>query len=309
MTVGNTVRSPLFSRFQGGDLVITDINLVPAAVWFVGNGVSASRNATNYGRTPEAPFASLAYAVTQISTDDTVYILPGHVETISGGDLGINTGAAGAALAGVRVIGLGGTVAGRKNTFQFGDAASALKLQQTGIILENLAFVGSSFAAVQACLRVQASDCLVRNCLFQLATSTNQAALGILTNSGADRLVVRDCYFYGTNNAGTTAAIRIVGGDGIHIVDCDFIGAYSAAVGAISNTGTLTTNLFVLGCCISNTTTNSTKAISVLDTSTGMICGCALQILLNTAPIAGTGISWAGGSFYANATGAGATLV
>src|ERR1043166_5293596 len=135
MTVGNTVRSPLFSRFQGGDLVVADINRIPAAVWFVGSTVTGARDSANWGRTPEAPFATLAFGLTQMGPDDTVFLLPGHVETITGGDLAINTGASSAALAGLRIIGLGTPgVGGRQNTIQFGDASSALKIQQTGVL-------------------------------------------------------------------------------------------------------------------------------------------------------------------------------
>src|SRR5205823_4088091 len=84
---------------------------------------STSSNAgdsSGKGQTPDAPFATINYAITQCTADngDLILVLPGHVETV--------TAAAGVALnlAGVTVLGCGDGRQRPKVNFTTATAAS-----------------------------------------------------------------------------------------------------------------------------------------------------------------------------------------
>ena len=73
-----TQRSPLFSRQQvGGFWSLADIEAQPNNIWCVHSG--RGTDGVGYGRNPDAPFASLDYAVSHgdIATGDTIYLFPG----------------------------------------------------------------------------------------------------------------------------------------------------------------------------------------------------------------------------------------
>jgi hypothetical protein len=96
-------RAALFSRNQpGGVFNIVDIDQHPGDVWFVDSGVGV--DAAGYGQNPDAPFATLDYAIGQTTANngDVIYVMPGHAETYDGNgegfDLDVN---------GVKVIILG----------------------------------------------------------------------------------------------------------------------------------------------------------------------------------------------------------
>src|SRR5262245_26293874 len=99
-------RSPfLQTRTDGGvgTLVLADGRFCPGNVFFVQSTHTNKGDSAGKGQTPDAPFATLDYAIGQCTADqgDLIVVLPGHVETV--------TGAAGVALdvAGVTVLGLG----------------------------------------------------------------------------------------------------------------------------------------------------------------------------------------------------------
>ena len=78
------MRSGLFSRKQpGGMFTIVGIGQTPGDVYFV-NSATGTDSAGN-GQNPDAPFATLAYAVAQVTSGqgDVIYVMPGHAENIA----------------------------------------------------------------------------------------------------------------------------------------------------------------------------------------------------------------------------------
>src|SRR5262249_18374116 len=152
--------------------------------------------------------------------------------------------------------------------------------------VENLYFT-SNVASQTAMLNVQAADCTLSNCEFDHANATTQAALVILGNASADRLRIDACYFHGTNNAGTSAAVSLAGGNDVKVVNSFFIGAYHASNGVIKNATTDCLNLHLFNNVIQNLTAVNTKCIVLTSGSTGQISDNNMQILSGTAPITG----------------------
>lgn len=98
--VYNNVISFEGSVQPGGIVTLQDIESHPANVFFVDS--TTGTNGAGYGRNRQAPFATIAYALTACTASqaDTIYVMPGHAETRAVSTLDFN-------VAGVRVIGLG----------------------------------------------------------------------------------------------------------------------------------------------------------------------------------------------------------
>ncbi|MGL4553971.1 MAG: hypothetical protein ACRC33_22655 [Gemmataceae bacterium] len=298
-------RTPFFaSPSQGGGLLIANLTFFPNNVFFVDSTSSNKGDSSGRGLSPDAPFATLDYAVGQCSANegDVIFAMPGHVETV--------TAAAGLDLdvAGIRIIGLG---QGRNRpAVTFTTATTAdLDVDADNITVENVYFNLTGFDALAAPLDVNAAGFTLRDCEFNTGDATNQAVLAILTDANASRLTVEGCIFRGTADAGTAACIRIVGGDGHVIRNNFFSGAYTTSLGAIDNVTTACTNALVEDNSINNLTASSTKAMVFVAASTGQIRRNTMQILSGTAPITGAAMSWVGQNYYAATIATAGTLI
>src|SRR3954465_7976099 len=218
-------RSPfLQTRADGGvgPLVYIDARFAPNNVFFVQSTHSNAGDSSGKGQTPDAPFASIDYAIGQCEADrgDLIVVLPGHVETV--------TGAAGVALdvAGVSVVGIGRGRQRPKVNFTTATAAS-FDVTAARCSVENLYFK-CGIDAQTAMLNVQAADFSLRSCEIEHADATSQATDVVLATSSAARLAIEDCRFFGSADAGTSSAISLVGGNDVVIRNNAFHGNYHA---------------------------------------------------------------------------------
>jgi hypothetical protein len=162
--------------------------------------------------------------------------------------------------------------------------------------------ITSAFSVTGADFQFVGNDCL-------LATAAAQCTTFLTTTAAADRMLLDSNRFRGTTDAGTVAAVTIVGGDGHQIANNYFQGAYTAGTGAISNITTAMTNALIAGNYIGNSTAASTKAITAVAGSTGLIANNRMQILSGTAPITAAAMSWVGGNYYAATIATAGTLI
>ncbi len=233
---------------------------------------------------------------------DVIYVLPGHTENItSATSLVLNK-------AGVRVQGLG--EGNSRPTLTWTTAiAATIPVSAANVTIDNLILDMTGFDAITAGITPTAAGFTLSNSNVITASATNQATLALLTTAAANNLTVVNNRFLGTPNAGTAAAIRIVGGANHIIRGNYFIGAYTTTLGAIDNATTACTNVQVENNFISNTTAVSTVAMTFQAASTGMISNNRMQILSGTAPIVGAGMSWVGGNSYAAAIATAGTAI
>lgn len=267
-------------------------------IWYVDstNGVDA---VPPRGQTPDFAFATLDYAISQATADNDDWILlrPNFAETItSAAQINVNK-------KGLTIVGQG---YGRERaTFNYTTSvAASFDINSANCRIANCVFTLMGVASLTTGLNVKAADCLIEDCEIEFANGTNQATQAILTTSAANRLHIRRCHLHGTNNAGTTRAITIVGGTDSIIEDCDIIGAFTTTVGGISIITTAAVNLLLKNLRIQNLTAVSTKAITdVITATTGQISDCRFQILSGTAPVTAATMSWVGNNRYAAALG------
>lgn len=197
-------RTELFARKQsGGMFAIVNQSLTTGNIYFVNSATGT--NAAGYGQNPDAPFASVAYALTQVTANqgDRIYVMPGHAEAIADGT------SFAAAIAGVSVIGLG--VGSSRPTLTLGTAnTAAVAVSADNISFENMVFV-ANFLSIAACfVLTTAKNFALRNCLFS-ETSNVLDFLNIVKSTGAantvDGLTVTDCKW---NGLGTTSVNALI---------------------------------------------------------------------------------------------------
>jgi hypothetical protein len=203
--------------------------------WFVSSTHPNAANDTSSGHDPVHPHASIDFAVGRCTANngDVIYVLPGHVETV--------TAAGGLALdvAGITIIGLGAGASRPKVNFTTATTAD-MDVNAASITVVNILFTGGIDALV-APIDVNASDFALIDC--ELRDVTGEVVNGILTDANASRLLIDGYTHDGAAGVGTDAAIAIVGGDGIVISNFNIDGNF--AVGGIDVRTTATTDLQV----------------------------------------------------------------
>jgi hypothetical protein len=230
-----------------------------------------------------------------------VIVMPGHTESV--------TGAAGWLLnkAGVTIMAMGQEPAPVVTLTTA--AAASINITAANNVLSGITIDATGVDAITAAVNVQAANFRYLNNRMISATATGQATLGILTTAAADRLLIANCRFEGTTDAGTASIIRIVGGDQGVIRDCYISGAYTTSLG-VENVTTACTNFFFLNNMVANLTASSTVCLTMVATSTGGFANNRFSILSGTAPVVfAAGTNW-GGNYYKAAPGvAAATLL
>jgi len=253
-------KTELFSRWTQGSMVIADEgNSTGNRFWVDSSGSDSA----GYGKSPEAPFASLDYASTQCTAnqEDIIYVMAGHTESV------VNATDCNLAVAGVRVVGLGtGT---DRPTFTFTTANTAvMTVDAANVTLDNLILVcGKDGQTIM--MDVNADDVTVKNCELR-NDATYQAVTMLDINggaNGADRAKVLGCKFISAT-AGATAAIELgEAEDGVELVGNNIFGDFASA-GIHNPTGKTLTNLLIKGNVVANTQTGD-HAIEIVSACTG----------------------------------------
>jgi hypothetical protein len=310
MAIGAQPKTALFANFQGGSLVVADQNLYQGRIWFLNGSTPGATDSAFYGRSPLAPTKTLAYTATQLVAGDTVIVGNGHSESIS------TAGGVTIAAAGVLIIGItcGGNInGGSRPAFNFITSNLAtFKITGTNVCMRNLSFDASNptgaMDANAGFLVIDGGGAVLDNLSLTTANAINQSTYGIVTTANAFNLIVQGCYFQGSPDAGTTAAIKLVGATNSILRDNYFIGAYSSGVGAIQGLTTDSINLFIQRNVINNVTSGSTKGAVFTAGSTGMIIDNRVAIGSGAVPFTGTLMNWMG-NYVAAAPSTNGTLI
>lgn len=188
------LRSPLYYQKQpGGGFAVLDAVEHPGDIWYVGSAVSGATDGAGYGRSPYAPFATLAYALTLVtaSQGDVIYILPGHAET---------TTAIAASVAGIKIVGLG--FGRNRPTFTATTAASSLiDVTAANIEIENIRLLGAASGNTEL-LDLGAADFVGRKLSFEHGAAP---LVAVTISAASHRFILEDCTWLGTANGPDTA--------------------------------------------------------------------------------------------------------
>lgn len=233
-------------------------------VYFVDSGHPNRSNEVgqgHHGRSPDSPFSTIDYAVGQCtaSNGDIIYVMPGHVETV--------TAAAGLDLdvAGITLIGIGRGAS--RPTINFTTATTAdMDVDAADITMVNFLFTGG-FDALVAPVDVNAADFAMIDCEYR--DVTGQCTDFLLTDNAADRLMINGFTYEGAAAAGTNAGFAIVGSDDCTI--CNLVMDGNFAVGGIDIRTTAATDLHVYNVRFRTRNAADIFLIDTITASTGMI--------------------------------------
>jgi hypothetical protein len=256
-------RTPLFSRHQpGGTYAYAPIRRFPGEVFFAGSASTNCVDDTGHGRSPEAPFATLDYAIGQTTANqgDVIYLMPGHVELVTAaGDLTLD-------MAGVHIIGVGnGTIQPiiRFTTINTTD----MLVSAANCTVEHVNFQ-AGVANVAAAIDVNATDFTIRNCRFTEQTAGLNCLIWIQLpgDTTAARLTVEDCFVYAPNAANDSFINFSDTGDGHKVKRNTLHGDWDVA--AIGGAGVIT-NADISDNYIYNLAAISNSCLLFADAATG----------------------------------------
>ncbi len=204
-------KTALFARRQvGGAFVFTDETQTTGQIFFV-NSVTGT-NTANGGANPDAPLASIAYALTlcTASKGDRIIVMPGHVETIAAG------GTLACSVAGVSILGLGNRF--NRPVISFAGTDSVIAISAANVVLKNLILNAAVDEVVKA-ISVTAAGVTIEAVNVQ-EVAAKQFIQFLLTSAAATDLEILNCtHHQSTASASNALWIQLIGADRAKIIN------------------------------------------------------------------------------------------
>lgn len=297
-------RTALFSRHQpGGMFAVEDQSLSTGARLFVHSGTGT--NGAGYGFSPDAPLATLGYAVglCTASKGDIIYLMPGHAENIGSATACVLE------VAGVKVQGIGWGLLRPTLTITTATTAT-ISITAANCWIDNVRVV-SNFLGVAASITIAGTaDGTSLTNLQMCDTSVVLGSLiGISVAADADDLFISGLDYNQT--ALTAAATNVIlcagGSDRLRLVNSRIKGACTGAV--VGATAAASTDIWVNDVTVINTDTTNGLGMAFHNSTTGFVDNVRSINLKNAVKgVTGTGLSIGPNVVYSNAVNAYAGL-
>jgi hypothetical protein len=208
--------------------------------WVDSTNTTDGANTAGYGRNPDAPFLTLAYAETQAAAGDTIYLMPGHNEGIADAQIDLD-------IAGLSVIGLG--EGGDVPIIDFDHANASIDIGANNVTIRNIK-LRPSITDVLIAIDVEAAKTGAKIIDVEAipgedAGGVDDFAAVVEFKAGAnDGLVDGLKVHTHASAAGYIAGVRLKGAsDNIEIRNCDIKITGAGVVAPINGDTTLSTNL------------------------------------------------------------------
>ena len=256
------------------------IYFVGNATTFVPGGVGGVDVAGAHGDSPQKPFATLDYAVGQCvaARGDVIFVLPGHVESI--------TAAAGLDLdvAGITVLFLGDGVT--RGTIRFGTAVGAdMDVDAANITLGAKGYdLGPRFLAnidaLTGPIDVNAARFRMYGAKWYDGTTINTTDC-VVADADADNMEIEDFEFVDGNAAGTQkqSFIQVAGATGVILRKIKCTGDFGT--GIVEN-GTAWIDALLEDLVLDNASATPTVALLLQATSSGWVRKSSLRVASGT---------------------------
>jgi len=196
-------KTQVFAQWRGGKVMhMLEQMLTTGDYYFVGNAEAGAGDTVGHGDSPERPFATLNYAITQCTAEnnDVVIVMENHAETL----------AAAAAVVcdcqGMTIQGVG--IGGDKPIFTFAtDVNTDIDITAANVTIRNIKFFNTMDALVAA-IDVDAMHFTIEDCEF-VDDGADNTLTWIIGDANADALVCKNCLNRGTDTAGNDAFITM----------------------------------------------------------------------------------------------------
>lgn len=227
------------------------------------NGVAGADAPYPAHGTYTKPFATIDYAVGQCTAGrgDVIYVMPGHVETISGAaslDLDVD---------GITVIGLGR--GSDQPRLDFTATAGTVELNADNVGIFNMNFHANvSGVVIGLSVLTGSTGSVIKNCKFDVeATTTDEFLISINYGVGCNDFLVEDTVI-DMGLGGAATGIKLVGATaGGTIRNCRIVGDYSQA--CIAGITTLSTEIYIEDNMLANGASGNIGAVEVVEMLTG----------------------------------------
>ncbi len=253
----------LFVRRQpGGMLAVTDREFNPSGtVFWVHAGTG--RDGAGYGRNPDAPVATLDYAVglCTASKGDVIYLMPGHAETLAGATACVLD------VAGVKVVGLGwGTL---KPVLTLSATAAIVSITAANCWLENVRLVGAIDNIVTAIsLGALADGAVLRGIEIVDGATNKEFLIGVAIAAACHDVTIDGLRFYGLAGGATGAIVAAGAANNLRVVNCFIAGTFSTALLDVS--AAASSNLLIANNYLANRDAGAGLVIKGHATNTGI---------------------------------------
>jgi len=193
-------RSALFYKNQlGGLSTVEDMSRSTGNRFYVDSGAADNGDTNSYGQTPDAPFATIDFAVSQCTANngDIIYAMPGHAE------VGSAAGALDFDVAGITLLGIGDGAATPTVTLDTAITAD-VDIDAANVTIENIHFI-ANFLDITAAIDVNADDFTLRNCRFTDTSATLNAKIWVqdAAATASDRITIEGCHADAVGTANT----------------------------------------------------------------------------------------------------------
>lgn len=166
--------------------------------------VHSSGSNGNDGKSPDAPVATIDYAVGLCTANkgDLIIVMPGHAEAVTSTSLAVD-------VAGISIIGLGrGSL---RPTLTFSATSSIITVSATNCLLQNLVLVGNVDNIVTGIsLTATADGAILRDIEMKDGAANKEFLVGIAIAAACDDVTIEGFRFYGLAG-GATGAIEAAG--------------------------------------------------------------------------------------------------
>jgi len=254
-------KTELFARnIPGGMFIVNNESVTTGDIFFVHSGTGT--DSAGYGRNPDAPCATIDYAIglCTANKNDRIYVMPGHVETISVvADIDAD-------VAGISIIGLGNGT--NRPRVTCGTTANVdVDIDAANVLIQGIDFV-AAIADVVALIDVNADNFTIRDCGFYEATDLNfKICIQDAAAGGSDFITIENCRAH-CPDAANTHFVNFAGTGTGHLVRNNLlIGDWGTM--CIGGAGVVT-NAVIVDNCISNAATGNDSCINFAATATGI---------------------------------------
>lgn len=197
-------RTALFSRKQaGGVFTIADFEQHPNDVWFVDS--TNGTDGTGYGYNPDAPVATLDYAVGLAAAGDKIYIAPWHAENLTTA-LAVNVDVAGITIEGIKMGNL-------MPTFSMTLLAGSITVAEANVTLKNIKCVANVASGVTTgiTLPAAATGCTLDGIVFRDTTADKEFLAHVRVEALVTDLTIKNCSFVGIFGGTCLSSILFAG--------------------------------------------------------------------------------------------------
>lgn len=219
-------KTELFSRQASGGLIVVGDDYCSGDIFFV--NATGGVDAAGYGKTPDAPTATIDYAVglCTASKGDRIYVMPGHTESITAATSLVVD------VQGISIIGLG--TGSLRPTLTFTTAATAnISVTAADVTLKNLLLISDFSTGVTAGITAGASagGFTLDGIEMRETTSDKEFLIGVYITALCDDVTIKNFRFVGAAGGTDSSCIFFAGNsDRLTLVDNVFFGDWSASV-------------------------------------------------------------------------------